>query len=681
MKCITSSGSICLILGTLGVSIIGFNGIASAADNEFLEMDISQLMQVTITSVSKKEQPLADAAAAVFVITQEDIRRSGVTHIAEALAMAPGLQVARINASKWSVSSRGFAGYTSNKLLVMIDGRTVYSPAYSGAFWDMQNTLLEDIDRIEVIRGPGGTLWGANAVNGVINIITRNSSEVSGGLVRVGAGDQESLQGGARYGGKINDSTNGRIYATYNDRDSNTLADVGGASGSARGSANDGWQSFQSGFRFDGELHVDSEWTFQGDIYKNREDQILFPYWLETPPYLTQKYTDLESSGGNILGRFRREFSTQSALTVQAYYDYNDRDDALYRQTYNTFDIEIQYERDFGNRNSITLGGGFRQIDGEFENSYQLQIDDRNDQLYSAFFQDELMLLDDELWLTFGIKGEHNDFTGYEWQPSARLLWKPVDLHTVWASVARAVRTPSALEHGGAVVAASYPTPMGTMTSHLHGNKDFASEVALAYEAGYRWLPNAVFSLDIAGFYNDYQDLYSLALEQNGQNDDLILVNGVNGESYGVEVAGQYQPTTWLSFNLAYSYLEMDLATADATNDTEAVPNFIEKASPQHQISLRSSVALVENWQVNFWLRYVDEITARNRVNFVASDIPVDDYFVFDLNLIWKATEQLEVMLVGQNLFSDGQLQYISEYTTPATEIEPSVYAKLTYHF
>ncbi len=332
-----------LVWGGLFMGFGLFSGdlLASGeSGNEFLDMDISQLLNVTITSVSKKEQRLSDAAAAVFVITQEDIRRSGVTHIAEALAMAPGLQVARISASKWSVSSRGLAGYTSNKLLVLMDGRTVYSPAYSGTFWDMQNTLLEDIDRIEVIRGPGGTLWGANAVNGVINIITKKSSDTLGGIVRAGVGDQETLQGGGRYSGKLNDSTDGRVYLTYNNRDSNTLSD-------RDGDANDGWQSFQGGFRLDGQRR--------------------------------------EVVSGLCRGIFTR-----------------------------------------------------------------------TDDLFNAFIQDEIKLIEDKLSLTLGTKWEHNDYTGSEWQPSGRLLFKPLDNHSIWASVARAVRTPTIVEHTVESLAAVY---------------------------------------------------------------------------------------------------------------------------------------------------------------------------------------------------------------------------------
>lgn len=665
----------CLLLGPF------FWPALAESANEYLEMDISQLMNITITSVSKKEQKLSDAAAAVFVITQEDIQRSGVTHIAEALAMAPGLQVARIGASKWSVSSRGFPGFTSNKLLVLLDGRSVYSPAYGGTFWDTQNTLLEDIDRIEVIRGPGGTLWGANAVNGVINIITRKSTEVSGGLVRLGLGDQETLQGGARYGWKINDAVHGRIYATYTDQDSNKVADIAGDTSYAGLDANDDWQSFQTGFRFDGQARSDSEWTLQGDVYSNVGDQIIVPYWIESPPYLSQRYGEFESSGGNILGRYRHEIGTDSAFTVQTYYDYANRDDNQIQLTFHIFDVEVQYEKDFGRRNSVTVGGGFRNIDGSFESTSQVKLKDRTDQLYSVFLQDELMLVEDKLWFIAGIKGEHNDYTGFEWQPSARLLYKPLENHTLWTSVARSVRTPSVVEHGGSVLAATFPTSAGTGFSYLTGGEEFDSEIVRAYEIGYRWQTSLDLSLDLAAFYNEYEDLYSLDIDLTGQDSNLYFANKGEGDSYGLELAADWRPTSWLAFNLAYSYLKMDFTTTDSETTLDFINSFLSNASPQHQVSLRSSIKFAQSWQANVWLRYIDEIDARNSIDRLADPIQLEDYWIVDLNLSWKATNQLEVMLVGQNLFNDGQLQYISEYGTPATEIQPSVYLKMMYHF
>ncbi len=266
-------------------------------------------------------------------------------------------------------------------------------------------------------------------------------------MVRAGTGNQETLQGAARYGGKLNDTTDGRVYLTYNDRDSNTL--------SVRDSnANDSWQSLQGGFRVDGHPQADSEWTLQGDVYRNRGDQILFPYWIESPPYLTENYSGIEASGANVLGRYRKEFSGDNILTIQAYYDYNDREEIYYRQTFNTVDFDVQFETELGERNSITMGGGYRKIDEEFENSFQIQLPDRTDDLYSAFLQDEIKLLDDKLWFTMGVKWEHNEYTGVEWQPTARLLWKPLPRHSLWASVARAVRTPSTVEQGGSILVA-----------------------------------------------------------------------------------------------------------------------------------------------------------------------------------------------------------------------------------
>ncbi len=684
MKC---AGKQYLVAGALCLSCTLAGGELSAAGeagNEFLDMDLSQLMNITITSVSKKEQRLADAAAAIFVITQEDIRRSGVTNIPDALAMAPGLQVAKISASKWSVSSRGFAGYTSNKLLVMIDGRSVYSPAYSGTFWDMQNTLLEDIDRIEVIRGPGGTLWGANAVNGVINIITKKSSDTLGGLARVGAGNQEKAQGAVRYGGKFNESTSGRMYLTYNGLSSNEIHSVGGDPSSSGRDANDDWQSFQGGFRLDGEPQSHSEWTLQGDAYQNRADQILFPFWIETPPYLTENYSDIDAAGANILGRYRTELSNSSAITVQAYYDYNNRQEDVFGYTFNTLDFDLQYEKVLGQRNSITLGGGYRKTEGKYDSTFQAEFSDTDtsDDLYSAFLQDEIKLIDDKLWLTLGTKWEHNDYTGSEWQPSGRLLWKPAANHSLWASVARAVRTPAIVEQKGSVLlAVTPPAPLGYGPVYVKGNKNYTSEEVIAYEAGYRWQARSELSFDLSFFYNEYSDLYNLSPVMGATGLEYSLVNNAEGDSYGFEFVSDWKPASWLSFVFTYSYLDLQLSQKDEATGQLSDENFRSKASPRNQASIRSSIDFADNWQTNLWLRYTDEIVARNSVDIQGQGIRVDDYFTFDANIIWQPTKNVEVMLAVQNLFNEHQLQYISEVFTPPVEIERSVYAKLTFRF
>jgi iron complex outermembrane receptor protein len=414
---------------------------ASETLNQYLDMDLDQLMQVTITSVAKKPQSLADTAAAVFVITQEDIRRSGVTSIPQALAMAPGLQVLQISASKWSISARGFGGYTSNKLLVLMDGRSLYTPAYSGTFWDVQNTLLEDVDRIEVIRGPGGTIWGANAVNGVINIITKKARDTEGTLVRARAGTRERFGAAARQGGKLGEATYGRLYLMGSDVDDNVLRQNTFSNGDDN--ANDDWRNLQTGFRLDGAVRKDDKWTLQGDLYKIDGDQIVFPFWLDSPPFLTADYGDYTASGANLIGSWQHTFQNDNVFIFKSYYDNNHRRESYYEDTFNIFDLDMQYEMALGAWNNLTTGLGYRHIDGNFVDNFQVSLPDQTQNLYSAFLQDQFTLVDRLLWLTLGTKYEHNDFTGNEWQPSARLLWKPAEAQSVWAAVARAVRTPS----------------------------------------------------------------------------------------------------------------------------------------------------------------------------------------------------------------------------------------------
>ena len=642
--------------------------------NQYLDMDLSQLMQVTITSVAKKPQALADAAAAIYVITQEDIRRSGVTSIPEALAMAPGLQVARISASKWSVSSRGFGGYTSNKLLVVMDGRSIYSPSYSGTFWDMHHTMMEDIERIEVIRGPGATIWGANAVNGVINIITKKAEDSQGGVVMAGAGNQEKFMGAARYGAKISDTAFGRFYLIGNGRDSNVLA------GSME-DGYDGWQDVQGGFRMDGAVGESSEWTLQGDIYKNSGDQIVYPFWMDEPPYLTADYTDVSSDGGNIIGDWQQQFSSGDQLSLKAYYDYNSRDESYYGQKIRTADFELQYETLLGEINSLTMGAGYRYIEGEFTKSLQISVPDQSSNLYSAFVQDEIAFIADTLWVTGGIKYEHNDFTGSEWQPSVRLLWKPKEGHSFWSSVARAVRTPSMVENGGTVTAAVIPTPFGVQKIQLQGNEAYGSEELIAYEAGYRWQVTPDLYIDLAGYYNDYDDLYGTTTASGLYSTEFLLDNIYEGAGKGGEVTIKWQAAPWLVLDFTYSYLDLDLELQEERLVTiDAILNVYGVNSPQHQASIRGAIDFGEDWQLNLWVRWVDAIECLDSIN-LDSSISVPSYFLVDSNVIWTPSDNVEFMLAVQNMLNSSQLQYSSEIITPSTEIERGIYGKVTWSF
>lgn len=650
---------------------------ASETLDKYLDMDLGQLMQVTVTSVAKKPQTLADTAAAVFVISQEDIRRSGVTSIPEALAMAPGLHVARISAGKWSISARGFGGYTSNKLLVLMDGRSLYTPAYSGTFWDAQNTLLEDVERIEVIRGPGGTIWGANAVNGVINIITKKAEITEGTLVRVRAGNGE--QGAAaREGFKIGEATFGRLYATTSNYESNILRN--NIADKSDDDANDEWQNIQSGFRLDGKIGTGNEWTLQGDVYKIDGNQIVFPYWLDRPPYLTANYGDYSAGGGNLTGSWQHTFDGDSMLTLKTYYDNNQRKESYYQDTFNTIDCDLQYEFTLGNWNNLTAGLGYRYIDGNFVNNKQISLPDQNQDLYSTFLQDQIKLIDRRLWLTLGTKYEHNDFTGSEWQPSARLLWKPDEEQSIWAAVARAVRTPSMIERNGNVTIATFPTPWGAGKSSLRGTSSFDSESLVAYETGYRWQARRNVSFDIAAYYNDYDEIYSAVRGKSLLDPDLHFENSREGTGYGVEFVANWQASSRLVLSFTYTWQELDLQYKDLSIVTGFDGSSPTINSPKHLAAVRTSYDLSENWQSNLWLRYVDSFIGRNSVD-PTSEIPVSEQFYCDANLVYKLQKNIEIMLAGQNLLNSSQLQYVAELLAPPTEIERVVYAKVTWSF
>lgn len=655
---------------------------ATTENNEYLDMDIGQLMNVTVTSVAKKAQPLSDAAAAVFVLTQEDIRRSGVTTVPDALTMAPGLQVAKISASKWAVSSRGFAGLTSNKLLVLIDGRSVYSPGHSGVFWDTQNVMLEDVERIEVVRGSGGTLWGANAVNGVINIITKKAEDTQGALIRAGVGSQQTLSSAARFGSKISDVASGRLYLTYDDHASSTLHQT-------NGDADDSWQPMQTGFRMDGKPGDGKDWTLQGDVYQNSGDQMVFPYWTSESVLPAALIDEIDAKGGNLLGRWRQELGDGQAVTFKGYYDNAQRDEAIYKLQFDTLDLDLQYETKLGHRQNLTMGTGYRSVQGSFDRTFQIYLPDRSDSLYSAFLQDEINILTDRLWLTLGSKYEHNDYTGSEWQPSGKLLWKPAERHSLWASAARAVRTPAIVEQYGRVTMARYSTPNpffpagppleGTVS--FVGNPDFDSEIVNAYETGYRWQATDALSFDLALFYNDYDEIYTVKPPATPSLDmEYEFVNGQSGHGYGFELAADWKARPWLSFVFTYAYLQLNLST-DPMVGSQSSSSLVEAAAPQQQVGIRSSILLASDWRLNLWGRYVDEIAGRNSTDLLGPLVPIDAYCQLDVNLIWTPNKQLEVMLAGQNLTNSGQLQYLSEYSTPATEIDRGVYGKVTWRF
>ncbi|MBV1889490.1 MAG: TonB-dependent receptor [Gammaproteobacteria bacterium] len=664
----------------LSISIIGSLLMMPVHADEqvdgFLDLDLDDLLSMEVTSVSKKKQRLNEAAAAVFVVSQKDIRRSGVTSIPEALRMVPGLQVARIDSNKWAISSRGFNGRFANKLLVLMDGRSVYSPSFSGVYWEAQDYLMEDVERIEVIRGPGATLWGANAVNGVINIITKNAEETEGGLVTASLGNEDEASFGLRYGTDLGKHSKARVYAKAFARDEfvNPLGSDAG----------DDWDKTQAGFRIDSHLGADDNITVQGDFYRGDIHQTMMLASLAAPFFqVVQDTTDI--SGGNLLGSWQHRLSSSSGFTLKAYWDWNDRDEAMVDQSGETLDIDFQHQLSLGNHDLI-WGAGYRHITTEMEGVIISNANNkkRDDDLFSFFVQDEITLIEDRLKLTIGSKFEHNEYSGEEVQPSLRMVWTPNANQSVWASVSRAVRTPSRAEHDMDVLTVvippftlANPGPFPVAVTPTH-NSNYESEELTAWEWGYRITPAKSLSFDLALFYNDYDSLRNNVFDPPvfmGTHllQPIVFQNDIEGQTHGAELAVMWQPSESWQWNLAYSYFESDF---DYSSPSDL---FSTPLGPRHQLSLRSIIYLSENLDLDFWVRYVDKTHAVDGINLTLLEI--DSFTTFDVRLAWRPHKQVELSLVGQNLFDSQHLESIQESFTLQTEVERSLYGKVTWSF
>jgi len=639
------------------------------AARDLTELSIEDLLSMEVTTVSRKAQRLSDSAAAVFVITNEEIRRSGVTSIPEALRMVPGLEVARISSNSWAVTARGFNGQFANKLLVLMDGRSVYTPLYSGVFWNVQDTMLEDVARIEVIRGPGASLWGANAVNGVINIITKPASETQGGLATGGFGNEEKGFGALRYGGKIGDSAHYRAYGKYFDRDDSESLQGG--------DAHDGWDIARGGGRIDWRLSERDELTVQGDYYDGEVGNEGTFYSL-TPPYVTPLIESSPVSGGNIIGRWQRRISPTSDLSLQAYVDRTEWEIPLVKETRDTVDVDFQHRFALGNRQEIIWGLGYRWSRGAVDTEEVASFDDedRRDQLFSLFVQDDISLLPDRLSLMIGSKFEHNDYTGFEVQPNIRLLWQADDRNTFWSAVSRAVRTPGMVEKDVQVTQMVIPgTPVTEIV--LQGDEDYRSETVIAYEAGYRWKAHDRFSTDLALFYNQYDHLRTMepGTPYFGGIPPHVIVpvavdNLMEGYTYGLELAVDCFPLDGWRLQGAYTYLKMHLESKEGSLDTVSV--MADGDIPRHQVSLRSTLDLPKGFELDLWLRYVDELPAQS----------LSDYWNVDARIGWRPTPSWEFSVAGQNLFESSRKEFNPEvYDLASTEIERSYYFKAAWHF
>ncbi len=655
----------------------------------FLDLPLEDLLSMQVTSVSKKKQSISEAPAAVYVITQEDIQRSGVTSIPEALRMAPGIQVARIDANKWAISSRGFNTQFANKLLVLIDGRSVYTPSYSGVYWEIQDTLLEDIDRIEVIRGPGATLWGANAVNGVINIITKQASDTHGGVVVAGAGNEEKAFAGLRYGGALNASTHGRFYLKFNDRDSSYATVL-------QDEAGDDWLSKRAGFRLDGELSEADSWTLQGDVYQTDQNQIMEYLWKDPydpansiyAPLYDGNYTPdaFESSGWNLLGRWEHSFSEDSASSLQVYYDHTDRDEDVIRQINDTLDIDFHHRFKPMERHDVVWGLGYRRVSDEFGNTFAASLlpAEGVNELYSAFVQDEIELVPDRLRLTLGSKFEMNDYTGFEVQPSIRLLWRASETSSYWASVSRAVKTPARLEDGSRIVAQVVPAVPGVIPFPVvfttTGNNEFESETQIAYELGYRVQPRENISFDLALFYNNYDNLLSFERDLTSTLastvTDASFDNKMALHSYGLELASDWRPKEWWRLQANYAFIRLSGEVDNDSQDLISVPT-IEGSTPRHQVSIRSHMDLVHNWSLDLWANWTDKLKRSS----LSDEVETPAFTSLNARLAWQPAKNLELSLTGRNLLDSRHQEFVAENLITETQVERSIFAQVRWKF
>jgi len=604
----------------------------------YKKLSLDELMDLEVTSVSRRPEKLSETASAIQVVTGDDIRRSGATSIPEALRLASNLSVAQIDSRQWAISARGFNNTTSNKLLVMIDGRTVYTPLFAGVFWDVQDTLIEDIDRIEVISGPGATLWGANAVNGVINITTKEAKDTQGLLLLGGGGTELRGLAGMRYGGALSPTLHYRIYTKYFDRDS-TLRTSGG-------DGDDSWDMGQTGFRLDWNPSTENLITLQGDLYDGRIDQ--------AGP------DDIEVSGGNLLGRWTHRFTPDSDLQLQWYYDRTHRDiPGTFSENVATHDLDLQHHFAIGERHDLIWGLGYRLVDDHVGNTPALAFlpADVTREWFSGFLQDEIALVPDRLVLTLGTKVEHNDYTGWEVQPSTRLAWKLTSKQTVWTAVSRAVRTPSRIDR-------EFFAPGNPPFSFLQGGPGFDSEKLFAYELGYRVQATPRLSLSAAAFYHDYDDLRSVEQVNPPAALPVFIGNGLEGESYGVELTADYHVTDSWRLQAGYTRLLIDLRPQPGST---ATGGSAESHDAGHQFLLRSSLDLPWDLEFDVTLRHVGQISNQN----------VPSYRELDVRVAWHPTPQLEFSIVGQNLLHD----HHAEFGTAASrhEIQRGVYAKVTW--
>lgn len=661
-------------LSLCALILLGANAAAAqdTADSLSLErlknLSLEELMNLEVTSVSRREEKFSEAPSAIQVITADDIRRSGATSLPEALRLAGNLDIAQKNSHDWAITARGFNTDLANKLLVLIDGRTVYTPLFSGVFWDRQDYLLEDIERIEVISGPGGTLWGANAVNGVINIITKKSADSRGLYAEAGGGTELRSFAGLRYGGTIGSKASFRLYGKYVDRDGAVFPDGHDAA--------DGWSTAQGGFRMDADASERNSVTVQGDYYGGAENM--------------STGGENKLHGANILGRWSHIFSDRSMVKLQLYYDNaslaqpvpesrnNDNTVVLapagtLKDNTDTYDLDFQHSLQPGSRHQIVWGLGYRRIHDEVQNApglaFEPEVLDRN--LFNIFAQDKFMVADD-LFFTLGTKVEHNDYTGFEFEPGVQLQSTFSNDQTIWVSVSRAVRMPSRTDRHIRI-----PTPgfSPIIDNLLVGGEDFRSETLIAYELGYRARIGSQLSGSVSTFYNVYDDLRSTSLSPpdpiTGLPFPLFYENDLEGETYGFELDITCPLFDWWRLHAGYNFISEDIRVKKGGQDFNNALN--ETADPRNRFSMRSSMNLLRTLELDARFRWIDSFVYGN----AGVKEEAGSYGELQARLGWHVVPKLEVSVIGQNLLHSSHLEYVISGSNPRAEVQRGIYGKI----
>lgn len=620
-----------------------FPQTGSSRLDDLTELSLERLMEIDVFSVSKTKEPWRRAAAATYVLTGDDIRRAGVSNLPAALRLVPGLTVAQVNAHTWAVTARGFNSTLADKLEVLLDGRSLYTPLFSGVYWQKHNIPLADVERIEVIRGPGAALWGANAVNGVINIVTRKAKDTTGNQLAVGASHS-----GERYGyvrsGFGSERMAGRVYAKRE-----AVSDYRERSG---GDAEDGYGANRAGFRSDLSLSENTKLSLWGESYRDSVDRV-------------GGGTDEEQSNDYLMAAVSGERNGQPRFDARLVVEDSEYDiEGLFLEKRETVTLEYRHYFYPGEKHNVVVGAGYNFTGDDIEspnlNSLGFLPESENDETFDIYFQDVYTVIPDRLKLTFGVKAEHNDYSGLEVQPSLRLAYTPNDETTWWTALSRAVRIPTRLDEDF-VIYAPQPAPAGIVV--IRGSDDFEAEELKAWEGGVRHRVNAVSSIDLAVFYNRYDNLRGL----NFNVFPALISNEGEGDSSGAELVFNWNPSESFITQLGYSYHHIDFQRKPGSSDTSIAG--ANRNDPRHQGFVRVNWRLSQRFNVDARLRNVSELP----------DLSVTGYTELDATLNWEMTDKLTMSLLGQNLLGPQHAEFSADNQT--VEIPRSIQLNLTWEF